>query len=63
MTWLQPQRKRYSADFMKVLPNKNEGEKPQISSTFASNRTILSAITHNVEGKQKSKKMVFINNY
>ena len=51
MMWLQPHRKRWYADFLKVPRNKNEGRKLQISPNFASNGNILSAITRDVEGK------------
>jgi len=51
MTWLQPHRKCCYADFLKVPPNKNEKRKLQISPNFASNRSILSAVTRDVEGK------------
>jgi len=47
-----PRRRLYShADFLKVPPNKNEGQKTQILHNFASSRNILSAITCDVEGK------------
>ena len=51
MMWLQPQRKRCYADFLKVPPDKNEWRKKQISPDFASNGNTLSAITRNVKGK------------
>jgi len=62
MAWLQPQRKHCYADFLKVFPNKNEGQKT-ISPNFASNRNILSAITPFVEESGKSKTIVFISDY
>jgi len=51
MTWLQPQRNRCNADFLKVPLNKNEGQITQILSNFASNNNILRAITRDVEEK------------
>jgi len=60
MTWLQRQRKRCYADFLKVPPSKNEGQKPP---NFASNNNILNTITRDVEGNRKSKTIVFIDDY
>ena len=53
VTWLYSKKKRYYADFLEVPPNKNEGQKPQVSPNLASNRNILCAVTRNVEGKYK----------
>jgi len=51
--WLQPQKKRCYADFLKVPLTKMRGEKSQIWPNFSSDRNILSTITRDVEGKQK----------
>ena len=51
MTWLYSKKKRCYVDFIKVPPNKNEGENPQISPNLASDCNILCAVARNVEGK------------
>ena len=59
--WLYPHRKRCYVDFLKVLTNKNEERKPQISPNFASNRNILNAVTRNVERRQSRNRKQYVN--
>jgi len=51
MMWLQPQNKRWYADFLKVPLTKMKGENPKISRNFTFNRNLLSAIARYVERK------------